>query len=319
MPHKVKFAAAVGLWALLVTGCGAGGATTSATEGDCGPVHVVASTSILGDVVAGLVGERGTVEVLIPRGADPHSFQVSARQATAMRRANLVVVNGLGLEEGMGGAVETAAADGVKVVEAGSFIEPLAVSPGGGEEEADHGRLDPHFWTDPARMAEVVAGLGEVLAAADPACAHRWRETAVSYRQEILALDEEIEAILETIPAHRRKLVTNHHSLGYFADRYDFTILGAIVPGGSTLAEPSPSDLAALVAILEREGIRAIFADTTRPADLAEALADELGEEVSVVELFTGSLGDPGSGAETYLAMQRTNARRIAAALGGGS
>jgi len=310
---------AVGLSAVLAAGCAVGSGTTSAAGGDCGPVHVVASTSILGDVVAGLVGERGTVEVLIPRGADPHSFQVSARQATSMRRADLVVVNGLGLEEGMGGAVETAAADGVKVVEAASFVQPLAVSPGGGEDEAGHGTLDPHFWTDPSRMAEVVTGLGEVLAAADPACAGRWREAAASYRQEILALDEEIEAILEAIPADRRKLVTNHYSLGYFADRYDFTILGAIVPGGSTLAEPSPSDLAALVAILEREGIRAIFADTTRPADLAEALAAELGEEVSVVELFTGSLGDAGSGAETYPAMQRTNARRIAAALGGRS
>ncbi len=308
----------VGLWALLAAGCGAGTGATSVAGEECGPVEVVASTSILGDVVGSVVGEHGVVEVLMPRGADPHSFQISARQAAAMRRADLVVVNGLGLEEGMGGAVETAASDGVRVVEAASFVEPLPFSLDGGGDETGHGSLDPHFWTDPARMAQVVTGLAEALAAADPACAQRWREAAASYREEILALDEEIEVILETIPADRRKLVTNHHSLGYFADRYGFTVLGAIVPGGSTLAEPSPADLAGLVAILEREGIRAIFADTTRPADLAEALAAELGEQVSVVELFTGSLGDPGSGAETYPAMQRTNARRIAAALGDG-
>jgi zinc/manganese transport system substrate-binding protein len=315
--HWLKAVLALALSAL-AAGCGASGEATSLPEAACRPLHVVASTSILGDVLASLVGEQGVVEVLMPRGVDPHAFQVSARQATAMRRADLVVVNGLGLEEGMGGAVEAAAADGVRVVEAGSFVEPLPVALGYGEDDPGHGSLDPHIWTDPARMAQVVTGLGEALTAADPACPQRWRDAAEAYREELLALDEEIEAILEAIPADRRKLITNHHALGYFADRYGFIILGAVIPGGSTLAEPSPADLADLVRTLEREGVRAIFAETTRPADLAEALAAELGGEVAVVELFTGSLGEPGSGAETYPAMQRTNARRIAAALGDG-
>jgi zinc/manganese transport system substrate-binding protein len=132
-----------------------------------------------------------------------------------------------------------------------------------------------------------------------------------------LDLDTEIAGILAGIPAEQRKLVTNHRSLGYFAERYGFEVVGAIIPGGATLAEPSPADLAALTDTLRREGVRAIFTESTRPAALAEALAAELGEQVAVVGLYTESLGEAGSGAETYIGMQRLNAERIAAALGG--
>lgn len=317
MRRRVTAVVLFGLSALAAMGCAAGDGAASPSAA-CAPLEVVATTSILGDVLANIVQEDGTVEVLVPRGADPHAYQVSAREAAAMRRADLMVVNGLGLEAGMGGAVEAAADDGVAVVEAASYVDPLPFAVEAGEGGEVPGDLDPHFWTDPARMAEVVTGLGEALAAADPACPERWRQAAAAYRQQVLALDEEIETILEVVPADRRKLVTNHHSLAYFADRYGFTVLGAIVPGGSTLAEPSPADLAALAGILESAGVRAVFADATRPSDLAETLAAELGEEVTVVELFTGSLGEPGSGAETYLSMQLANARLIADALGDG-
>ena len=116
-----------------------------------------------------------------------------------------------------------------------------------------------------ARMAAVAAGLGEALAAADPACAAAYRAAAEAYAADLLALDAEIEALLAGIPAERRKLVTSHHTLGYFADRYGFEVLGAIIPGGATYAEPSPADLAALVNLLRREGVRAVFAENTRP------------------------------------------------------
>jgi zinc/manganese transport system substrate-binding protein len=304
----------VTLAGLLVGGCG-GEAVTTAPAGECSSPEVVVSTSILGDIVSNLVGEWGTVEVLMPVGADPHSFQVSARQAAMMRAADLVVVNGLGLEEGMLSAIESAAADGAAVVEAASFVDPLPFAAGAGGGDGGHGTLDPHNWTDPRRMADVASGLGQALATADYACPQRWRERAEFYRQELIQLDAEIEGILAPIPTDRRKLVTNHQSLGYFADRYGFVIVGAIIPGGGTLAEPSPADLAALVEILRREGVRAVFAETTQSTGLAEALAAELGGQVAVVELYTGSLGEPGSGAETYIGMQRTNAERIAAAL----
>ncbi|MFH1331628.1 MAG: metal ABC transporter substrate-binding protein [Actinomycetota bacterium] len=306
---------------LVAAGCGADEAAPSG-DGACAELRVVATTSILGDVVGNVVGDSKRVEVLIPIGADPHSFQASAAQAVALREADVVVVNGLGLEEGLQEVVASAAADGVTVVEAASFIEALPLNEAAAHEnqdgavgDEDRGSLDPHIWTDPQRMADVVTGLGEALAEADPDCAGAWRTAAEAYRRQLQDLDGEIEAILDAIPAEQRKLVTNHHAFGYFADRYGFEVLGAIIPGGAAFAAPSPADLAALVEILRSEGVRAIFAETTQSADLAGALAAELGEGVEVVSLYTGSLGESGSGADTYAGMQRVNAERIAAAL----
>ena len=110
-------------------------------------------------------------------------------------------------------------------------------------------------------------------------------------------------------------MVTNHEAFGYFADRYGFEIVGVVIPGGSTLAEPSSSELADLVEVINQSGTSAIFAETTQPSSLAEAVAAELGDDVEVVELFTESLGGPGSGAETLQEMLLTNAARISEAL----
>jgi len=313
---------------LLLAGCG-GGADSPAMQDGCRVSEVVVSTSVLGDIVHNAVGEAVNVEVLMPLGADPHSFSPSASQAAALRKADLVVINGLGLEEGLHDVIAEAASDGVTVIEAASFVEPLPFAQVSAHEEEgeeahdeegdeghEPGTLDPHIWTDPARMAEVATGLGEALAAADPSCDAAHRAAAAAYRQRLEALDVEIEGILAAVPPENRKLVTSHHAFGYFADRYGFEMIGVIIPGGSTLAEPSPADLAGLVEILRREGVRAVFAETTQSADLAEVLAAELGGEVAVVSLYTGSLGEAGSGADTYLGMQRVNAQRIAAALG---
>jgi zinc/manganese transport system substrate-binding protein len=307
---------------LTAAGCGDGAAPTT-SMGGCSSVDVVATTSILGDVVRNVAGDAVRVEVLIPPGADPHSFAPSASQAAALRRADLVVANGLGLEEGLHEVLEAAAADGVVVVEAASFVEALPLAEEAGEADAgvedghEPGSLDPHIWTDPRRMISVASGLGEALAAADPACATAYRAAAGAYARDLAALDAEVEATLTAIPPDQRKLVTSHHAFGYFAARYGFQVIGVIIPGGATLSAPSPADLAGLVEVMRAAGVRVIFAETTQSADLANALAAELGEGVQVVSLFTGSLGEPGSGAETYLAMQRLNAERIAAALGG--
>lgn len=312
---RIRWAAA-GIGAalvLVVAGCGGAATSTTASEG-CVPIEIVVTTSILGDVVRNVAGDAARVEVLIPPGADPHSFAPSASQAAALRGAGLAVVNGLGLEEGLHEVIEAAAADGVRVVEAASFVDPLPFT-GGEHEEDEFGTLDPHIWTDPARMAEVAAGIGEALAAADPGCAAAYRNAAEAYAEVLLGLDAEIERILAAVPAENRKLVTNHHTLGYFADRYGFEVIGAVIPGGSALAEPSPADLAGLVETLRREGVRAVFAENTRSGGLVEALAAELGEGVAVVSLFSDALGAPGSGADTYIGMQRANAELIAAAL----
>ena len=251
--------------------------------------RVVVTTSILGDIVTQLAGDVADVEVVLPRGADPHEFAPSARQAEAMVEADLLVVNGAGFEGGLDSAVDAAEDAGTDIFVAADHVDLL--------DE------DPHLWTDPARMVAVVEALGTALDV-----------DASSYAEEVRALDGEIETILGDVPAERRVLVTNHEVLGYFADRYGFEVVGAVIPSLTTRAEASAAGIEALADVLRARGVRAIFAETTSSADLAEALAAEVGD-VEVVELFAESLGDEGSGAETYLEMQRTNAERIAGAL----
>jgi zinc/manganese transport system substrate-binding protein len=164
-------------------------------------------------------------------------------------------------------------------------------------------------------MAVAVEGITDFLVATvDGVDAEALEANAAAYIAELEALDAEVEEILAVVPEDRRLLVTNHDAFGYFADRYDFEVLGSIIPGGSTLASASARDLAELASTIGELDVPAVFAETTTSSQLAETLAGEA--DVEIVELFSGSLGAPDSGAGTYIEMVRTNAERIAAALG---
>ena len=169
-----------------------------------------------------------------------------------------------------------------------------------------HGAEDPHVWFDPHRVAEALPVLAQALtthAGLDPAAVEA---CLASYRAELEAVDAEIAAKVSQLPAGSRKLVTNHDALGYYAARYGFEVIGTVIPSLSSLAEANPAGLEELAELIEHEGIKAIFAETQHSGDEIEALAARLGD-VDVVTLYTGSLGPPGSGAETYLGYLRTN------------
>jgi zinc/manganese transport system substrate-binding protein len=313
LPGRAAAAAAAALAVLLVTsGCSAladGGTGTGGSTS--GPPRVVVTTNILGDVVGELIGEQADVVTLMPPGADPHSVEISAREAAGLRDADLIVSNGLGLEEGLQQHVDSAAEAGVPVVEAGDLIEPLAYAEGDAE-----GELDPHFWTDPQRMLDVVDGLERELATqVDGLDGDALESAAASYRGQLEQLDADLEASFGAIPAERRALVTNHHVFGYLAERYGFRVVGAVLPSGTTLAAPSASDLAGLTDAIEEAGVGTIFADASQPDRLVQVLADEADVEVDVVALHTESLSAPGGGAETYLEMMRSNEQLIATGL----
>ena len=155
--------------------------------------------------------------------------------------------------------------------------------------------------------------IAEALAAVEPSI--DWVARAEAYAATLTEFDEEIQDLLAPIPAGSRKLITNHDSLGYFADRYGFEIIGAVIPGGATLADPSSAQLAELVDEIVEEGVKVIFAETIEPTALAEAVAAEAGTDVTVVELHTGSLGEPGTATDNIVGMLRDNAKKIADAL----
>ncbi|MCP4304868.1 MAG: zinc ABC transporter substrate-binding protein [bacterium] len=289
---------------LVTAGCG----SANNPEGD---LTVVATTTILGDVARNVVGDSASVEVLLPLGTDPHDYQASSQQIALIQEADLVIANGLHLEEGLLGVLETAAADGANVLSLGEMLDPLPFGSESADDE-DHND-DPHFWLDPQRMAEATALIARELEAIDDTV--DWQGRSDAYAAQLLATDEVSVEILSAIPTADRKLVTNHDSLGYFAARYDFDIIGTVIPGGSTIADPSSSELADLVRLVASENVPAIFASTSEPAALADAVAAEVGTDVEIVDLYTGSLGEPGSGADTLLGLLETNARLIAEAM----
>ena len=183
---------------------------------------------------------------------------------------------------------------------------------GHGHEE---GGADPHFFTDPVRMADAVEGISAFLIeTVDGIDAEAVQTNADAYIAELADLDEEVADILSGLSDEQRVLVTNHEVFGYFADQYDFEVVGTVIPSGSTVDGTSGGDLAELAEEIEEEGVPAIFSDVSASDQLIAALAGEVGD-VQVVELFTESLGDAGSEGATYIDMVRTNAIRIAAAL----
>jgi zinc/manganese transport system substrate-binding protein len=291
--------------ALMLASCGG---TTELLDGQ-GP-SVVVTTTIWGDVVRSIVGDDASVTVLIPIGSDPHEYSASSSEVASLQSADLVVANGLGLEDRLVDVLVAAQRDGANVLTIADKVDPILFG-----TSSEHGGtdLDPHVWFDPTRVAAGALLIADALASVDTSV--DWHSRAKAYGAELLRVDAEVRAELMKVPAGMRKLVTNHDSLGYLADRYGYEVIGTVIPGGATLASPSSADLAALVSIIEDEGVQAIFGESTEPAVLAEAVAAEVGHEIAVVELFTGSLGGENSGAETLLELLLTDAKRIAAAL----
>lgn len=284
---------------------------TTASDGGQKPTIMV-TTNILGDITGNIVGDAATVVVLMEANADPHSFGVSASQAGQMENAQLLIFNGLGLEEAVLGHIASAGAQGVPSLEVGAAVDPLPLGTEAGAA------LDPHFWTDPQRVLTAIGAIEDAVAAhvpdIDPAVLH---SNAAAYKSKITELDAWMGREFAALPAERRRIVTNHHVFGYLAQRFELDLVGAIIPSGTTLAAPSASDLNSLATAIRKSGVPAIFADTSQPDRLAQVLAEESGVKVKIVPLFSESLSAPGEGAGTYLEMMRTNTTRMTAALSG--
>ncbi|GAB2579689.1 zinc ABC transporter substrate-binding protein AztC [Streptomyces capparidis] len=294
------------------------GTATACASGDDQP-RVVVTTNILGDITREIVGDEAAVTVLMQPNADPHSFGLSAVQAAELERADLVIYNGLGLEENVLRHVDTARESGVPAFETAAAVDPLTFrthDDGGPEREA--GQPDPHFWTDPDRVrkaADLIAD--QVIENVDGVDEQAIRGNADRYDARLADLTAWMEKTFQRIPEDRRALVTNHHVFGYLADRFGFRVIGAVVPSGTTLASPSSSDLRSLTQAMREAGVRTVFADSSQPKRLAEVLRTELDGRVRVVELHSESLTEKDKGAGTYLQMMRANTTAMTEGLTG--
>ncbi|CAL9329676.1 zinc ABC transporter substrate-binding protein AztC [Streptomyces sp. enrichment culture] len=291
---------------------------TACTPGDDQP-GIVVTTNILGDVTREIVGDEADVTVLMKPNADPHSFGLSAVQAAELEQADLVVYNGLGLEENVLRHVEAARESGVATFAAGEAADPLTFrTAGDGGPDGEEEQPDPHFWTDPDRVRKVTGLIADqVIDHVDGVDADTIRANADRYAKQLTDLTTWMEKSFGRVPADRRALVTNHHVFGYLADRFGFRVIGAVVPSGTTLASPSSSDLRSLTEAMQRAGVRTVFADSSQPRRLAEVLRTEMGGGVRVVELYSESLTAKGEGADTYLRMMRANTTAMVTGLTG--
>ena len=288
-------------------------------------VKVVTTANFVADWVANVAGERAEVFSLLPLGSDPHSFQPGARDVTKIADADLVLTVGLGLEAGwLTELVHNANTDESKVLALGDLIDPIEYEDigvhdekGDGHDEdegEDHGPLDPHFWFDPIRVKTVVNEISTRLSLVDPAGDEFYTANAASYSSQLDELHRWTQEQVGLIPVQGRLLVTSHDSLTYFAKLYGFRVVGAVIPSSLSIdVEPTAEDMGDLVHEIEENGVPAIFGETTVSERLAQAIAEETGAKL--VRLYSGSLGPDGSGAETYIGMQRLNVERIVEAL----
>jgi len=282
----------------------------AAVPGD-GPLRVVVTTSIIGDIAGRVGGEAIALTTLMAAGQDPHSYQPAAADLAAAADADLIFVNGWGLEEGL--IADLDAAGDAPLVPVSAGIAPRPSS-------ADAHAADPHVWQDVANVMQWVDNIAAMLSAARPADADAFAANADALRAELAVLDDDIRAATAAIPAARRVLVTNHDTLAYFAAAYDFRVLGSVIPGASTLAEATAANLAALADAMNAAGVCSLFVETTAADQLARALSEELDgcDTVRVLSLYSDALGPPGSGADSYAGMMRANVATIVAALGSG-
>lgn len=403
---------------------------TSAQDGE--GLTIVASHSILADVIANVAGDAAEVTSLMPIGADPHTFVPTPRDLTAAADADVIFINGAFFEEGLLETIENlgddmnivTASECVRILPYGAtahdhdhedgedheheegeehaegedheheaeemtegemsaiaercaahYAEMDAIHEAGEEhaeaedheheegeehaegeehghshsevetldalyalecgeghedgeseeheeheegEEHDHaeGSCDPHVWMEPHNAMYWAMHIRDTLIELDPANAETYTANAAAYLEILDALAHDfVMPMVETVPEENRILVTNHDSLGYFAARFGFELIGTVIPGGGTAAEPSAADIAALIDLINEEGVPAIFTETTVNDAVAQQIADETGAQIAL--LYSGSLSEAGGPAGTYVDYIRYNVSTIVEALGG--
>ena len=286
----LKFSIGLSVTAILLGACSSG--ESAKTKGTNKP-SIVVTYSVLGDIVEQLVGDLATVIVVIPDGQDPHEFQPSAKDVETLNNASIVVSNGLDFEEGLLDPLATAVSAGIPEFRLGENVATRVLD----------GGADPHLWLSPAKFLEAIPAL---TAAIEMATGLDLADQSVAITSQLTEIDAQVASILSGITC---KLVSGHDEMGYFADRYGCTVIGAIVPSFSTTSEASAGELAKLKDQIAQHNVKAIFTGLGTPQEVANQLAKETG--VKAVSLSTHYL----NGATNYREFILHLAQQIADAL----
>jgi zinc/manganese transport system substrate-binding protein len=292
---------------------------TTVAPADVPAARVVVTYSVLGALVRDLVGDAADVVVVVPDGTDPHAYEPSAKDVEAITTADVVVANGLGLEEGLEDVLDAAEEAGTVVFHVADHVtvREMGHDDGhdhgsddghdhGSDDEHDHAAGDPHLWLSPATLAEAVPAMGDAIGAAIGA---DLSGAVVEVVEDLADLDARIAALVGALDAC--ELVTGHDELGYFADRYGCEVVGTIIPSLGTTAEATAADLAELREVAAERRTAAIFTGLGTPPEVAARVAADVG--VPLVELRTHAIGPAG----TYESLLLDLARTIVDALDG--
>lgn len=301
------------LGGLFGSGCGVPSASSK-------PLTVTATENFLADIAGNIAGDRLIIHSLVPSGIDPHEFEPSPKDLAVVAQSQMLIVNGAGLEGWLtqalinvgGHRILVAASQGLagRISEYG-IHSPI---PNGLSATVSSSSVDPHFWLDPILVKTYVENIRDGFIKLDPSGQDAYRRNAEKYSAQLDELDQWIRTQVDLIPAAQRLLVTNHESLGYFADRYGFRLIGAIIPSVSSDAEPSAAQIADLITRIRSSGAKAIFLETGTNAQLADQISRETGCRI-IPDLYTHSLTPSNGPAPTYLLMMMHNVNLIVEAL----
>ncbi len=293
-----------GLTAVLLAACGSGGAGGGAGGGDDART-VVATTTQVADLARAVAGRRAEVRQILRPNSDPHDYEPRPSDVRAVAGAAVVLRSGGGLDDWLGGVVDNAGSDAATT----TLID--AVHTRRGEDG-----VDPHWWQDPRNAIAAVRRIRDVMIGADPGGRAAYTANAAAYLARLRALDGAIARCMRSIPANRRRLVTDHDALGAYADRYAIEIVGTVIPGRSAQAQASAGEVLRLARAIRAMGVRTIFPQGSANAKLVRAVAREAGASVGPA-LYADTLGPAGSPGATYLGSLRFNTRALAAGFGG--
>ncbi|MEV8514202.1 metal ABC transporter substrate-binding protein [Dactylosporangium sp. NPDC051484] len=305
------FALAATLTAPL-TACG-DNTTAQPAAADGGKLAVVATTTQVADFARNIGGDKVTVTQILKPNIDPHDYEPTPADITAIGAAKVVVKSGIGLERWLDETISSAGFKGV-TVDASTGVK---IRQGNGDEEQKDG--DPHIWHNPRNAKIMAQNIEKAFAAADPADAAIYQKNLADYSAKLDRLDADIQAKIDKLPPDGRKLVTNHNAFGYYIDRYQLEFVGSIIPSFDTSAELSAKDVDDIVSKIKKTGTKAVFSESSLPPKTAEAIARQAGVKVVAGEdaLYGDTLGPQGSAGDTYLKMAEHNTDVLVQALGG--
>ena len=300
----------VTLVALLAVVAACGG-TTGSPAASNSSYRVVATTSVFADLARLALGDTVQIDSIVPAGIDVHTFEPAPSDAAKIAAADLILMNGLGLDDWVGSLIEAAQQSDTNVVRLGEDLDKVGTwsylaSPDGDPEHA----YDPHVWLDPAGAELYVKRIAERVSQEQPELASAITATSANGIDQIRTLDVEVSAMFAAIPAENRKIVTFHDAFGYYARAYDITIVGVAI--ASPGQDPSAREIAALIDAIRASGVTTVFSEVQFPSKVLTSIAAETGATV-LADLYSDALGKaPG---DTYLGAMRANATAIAASM----